>query len=163
MTISGIPGAGASGRGDAVRVMVCMIDGCRVAIPLDAIVETLDRASFDARARQDRSYSVPLVDWSDLIGMASDELVRSQVVVVRTGRDAAGLGVDACLGVRELSLRATSPVATHLCDAQGEPLCFLLRGDGELHLLLDPRAVARAPRAAAQGGAEPRPADPHGH
>jgi hypothetical protein len=153
MMVSGIPDAGAAYRADGVRVMVCLVDGCRVAIPLDAIEETHDAGSA-AQAAHPSSQPAPLVDWCDLTGVPREPgISRKQVLVVRTPTGPIGFGSDQSLGIRELSLGSTPAIPTEMRDAAGEPLCFLLVIDREPYFLLDPRALARAEAAA--GVAEP--------
>jgi len=159
--VSGIPDAGAAYRADGVRVMVSLVDGCRVAIPLDAIEETHD-AGGAAPATHPGGRPAPLVDWCDLTGVAREPgTTRKQVLVVRTPAGPIGFGSDASLGIRELSLGSTPAIPTRLRDVDGEPLCFLLMIDREPYFLLDPRALAHAGTAAATE--PPSPATARGH
>ncbi len=125
-----------------VRLMLVRADGCRICVALDAVegVFELDdprRASLDLAQG-----AVPIVDWGQVTGVASDgDPGARQVMVLRVGGKLVGLRIEACLGVRSVSLARTPPMPTKLTDESGEPLCFLLMLDGRPHLMLEPRGL----------------------
>jgi chemotaxis signal transduction protein len=94
---------------------------------------------------------IPVVDFADVTGVAPDPAndQARHVMVLRSVDGMVGLRVDACLGVRSVSLARTPPMPTRLTDASGNPLCFLLMLDGRPHLMLEPRGlVTRLERSA---------------
>jgi hypothetical protein len=128
--------------------MVSLVDGCRVAIPLDSIEASHDLAIMPGcppTPLEHEGDRVPVVDWCEVTGITRDPSVtRRHALVVRTPVGPIGLGVDAPLGIRTLSLAAGPPVATTLRAAAGEPLCFLVLLEGHTYFLLDPRALQQA-------------------
>jgi chemotaxis protein histidine kinase CheA len=128
-----------------IRLMLVRAHGCRICVALDAVEGIFDGGpGADATALTTASGgSVPVVDWADVTGVEVDpaETPAPQVMVLRTVNGPVGLRVDACLGVRTVSLARTPPMPTRLTDATGSPLCFLLMLDGRPHLMLEPRGL----------------------
>jgi len=141
--------------------MLVRADGCRVCVALDAVEGIFD---LDGDQRQStitlpQGDVVPVVDWGQVTGAGSEGDVRGhQVMVLRANGKLVGLRIDACLGVRSVSLARTPPMPTRLVDATGQPLCFLLMLDARPHLMLEPRAllarVAPAEPSEPAGGRE---------
>jgi chemotaxis protein histidine kinase CheA len=142
-----------------IRLMLVRAHGCRICVALDAVEGIFDRDP-DGRAPAVSSTTgatVPVVDWADVTGVGADSCddEQPQVMVLRTPNGPVGLRIDACLGVRTVSLARTPPMPTRLRDTSGSPLCFLLMLDGRPHLMLEPRGlVARlAPEVHTHDGA----------
>lgn len=134
-----------------IRLMLVRAHGCRICVALDAVEGIVDR---DPGAQAPTvsitpGTTVPVVDWADVTGVGGDscEDAQPQVMVLRTPNGPVGLRIDACLGVRTVSLAHTPPMPTRLRDASGSPLCFLLMLEGRPHLMLEPRGLVtrRAP------------------
>ncbi|MBM4268141.1 MAG: hypothetical protein FJ144_16270 [Deltaproteobacteria bacterium] len=115
-------------------------DGCLLCIALEAVEGVFED-------EPDRVASWPVVDWATVSGLADAGAERSessQLVLVRTGASHVALRVEACLGVRSISLLDHPPVPTYLTDPHGHPLCYLLNLDRRVHFLVEPGALARA-------------------
>ena len=151
-----------------IRLMLVRAHGCRICVALDAV-----EGIFDLGPGADPSTltlpggaRIPVVDFADVTGVGADPAGDEQrhVMVLRSVNGLVGLRVDACLGVRSVSLARTPPMPTRLTDANGSPLCFLLMLDGRPHLMLEPRGlVTRLCRSApnhGDGAVEAREAAP---
>jgi chemotaxis signal transduction protein len=124
--------------------MLVRADGCRICVALDAVEGIFDLDGDERRSTiaLANGAQVPIVDWGQVTGVASaGDAGGRQVMVLRTGGRLVGLRVDACLGVRSVSLARTPPMPTRLADATGQPLCFLLMLDARPHLMLEPRGL----------------------
>ncbi len=142
-----------------IRMMLVRAHGCRICVALDAVEGIFDRGS-DPHAPTVTvapGTTVPAVDWADVTGVGADACddAQPQVMVLRTPSGPVGLRIDACLGVRTVSLAHTPPMPTRLRNASGSPLCFLLMLEGRPHLMLEPRGLAGrlAPATTADAGA----------
>lgn len=135
--------------------MLVRAHGCRICVALDAVEGIFDLGSDgDPPAlTTGPGANVPIVDWGDVTGVGADPAgaVAPHVMVLRTVNGPVGLRVDACLGVRSVSLARTPPMPTRLTDANGSPLCFLLMLDGRPHLMLEPRGLLTRLGHAASG------------
>jgi hypothetical protein len=135
---------GAEDERHGVRLMLVRADGCRICVALDAV-----EGIFDLEGEERRSTlalpnggTVPIVDWGQVTGVAGEgDGGGRQVMVLRADGRLVGLRVDACLGVRSVSLARTPPMPTRLVDGNGQPLCFLLMLDARPHLMLEPRGL----------------------
>jgi len=130
----------ADGERHGIRLMLVRAHGCRICVALDAVEGIFDR---EAAAGAASGGSVPVVDWADVTGVGADACddAQPQIMVLRTPGGSVGLRIDACLGVRNVSLAHTPPMPTRLRDASGGPLCFLLMLEGRPHLMLEPRGL----------------------
>lgn len=141
---------------NGIRLMLVRAHGCRICVALDAVEGIFDvgaGAAAASSATLAHGTTVPLVDWGDVTGVgAGAEEPSGQLMVLRTPGGPIGLRIDACLGVRSVSLARTPPMPTRLRDAAGSPLCFLLMLDGRPHLMLEPRGLVT------RLGPEPSPA-----
>lgn len=130
---------------NGIRLMLVRAHGCRICVALDAVEGIFDvgtGAAAASSATLAHGTTVPLVDWGDVTGVpAGAEEPSGQIMVLRTPGGPVGLRIDACLGVRSVSLARTPPMPTRLRDATGSPLCFLLMLDGRPHLMLEPRGL----------------------
>lgn len=126
-----------------VRLMLVRADGCRICVALDAVEGVFELDGDPRRATLDLPQgAVPIIDWGQVTGVATDgDPGARQVMVLRVGDKLVGLRVEACLGVRSVSLARTPPMPTRLTDESGEPLCFLLMLDARPHLMLEPRGL----------------------
>lgn len=128
-----------------IRLMLVRAHGCRIGVALDAVEGIFDIGAGAATATSAtlaNGTTVPLVDWGDVTGVgAGAEEPSGQIMVLRTPNGPIGLRIDACLGMRAVSLSRTPPMPTRLRDAAGSPLCFLLMLDGRPHLMLEPRGL----------------------
>jgi chemotaxis protein histidine kinase CheA len=130
---------------NGIRLMLVRAHGCRICVALDAVEGIFDvgaGAAAASTATLANGTTVPLVDWGDVTGVgAGAEEPSGQVMVLRTPGGPVALRIDACLGMRSVSLSRTPPMPTRLRDANGGPLCFLLMLDGRPHLMLEPRGL----------------------
>lgn len=130
---------------NGIRLMLVRAHGCRIGVALDAVEGIFDVGAGAAAATSAtlaNGTTVPLVDWGDVTGVgAGAEEPSGQIMVLRTPSGPIGLRIDACLGMRAVSLARTPPMPTRLRDASGSPLCFLLMLDGRPHLMLEPRGL----------------------
>ncbi len=130
---------------NGIRLMLVRAHGCRICVALDAVEGIFDvgtGAAAASSATLAHGTTVPLVDWGDVTGVpAGAEEPSGQIMVLRTPGGPVGLRIDACLGVRSVSLARPPPMPTRLRDATGSPLCFLLMLDGRPHLMLEPRGL----------------------
>lgn len=128
-----------------IRLMLVRAHGCRICVALDAVEGIFDvgpGAAAASSATLAHGTTVPLLDWGDVTGVPPGaEEPSGQIMVLRTPGGPVGLRIDACLGVRSVSLARTPPMPTRLRDAAGSPLCFLLMLDGRPHLMLEPRGL----------------------
>jgi chemotaxis protein histidine kinase CheA len=136
---------GAEDERSGIRLMLVRAHGCRIGVALDAVEGIFDvgaGAAAATTATLTNGTTVPLVDWGDVtgVGAGADE-PSGQIMVLRTPNGPIGLRIDACLGMRSVSLARTPPMPTRLRDASGSPLCFLLMLDGRPHLMLEPRGL----------------------
>ena len=81
-----------------------------------------------------------VVDLRELLGLQDllGEARRSGYLLVRSGPALLALPIDACVGVRDLDLRAQTPIPTRVVRDGGVPLGHLLELDGRLLTVLDP-------------------------
>jgi chemotaxis protein histidine kinase CheA len=130
---------------NGIRLMLVSAHGCRICVALDAVEGIFDvgaGAAAASTATLAHGTTVPLVDWGDVTGVgAGAEEPSGQIMVLHTPAGPVGLRIDACLGMRSVSLARTPPMPTRLRDANGGPLCFLLMLDGRPHLMLEPRGL----------------------
>jgi len=145
-----------------IRLMLVRAHGCRICVALDAVegIFDLGPGADPHTMTMTQGTTLPVVDWADVTGVAVDPAAEAarHVMVLRTMNGPVGLRVDACLGVRSVSLARTPPMPTRLTDASGSPLCFLLMLDGRPHLMLEPRGLVTR-----LGQATPNPGDVTAH
>jgi hypothetical protein len=134
-------------RGAETRVLLLRADGCVLCVALDAVqgVHACDGVSQDA-VTLPGARRIPAVRWTAISGVRGIEpRPRPRwVAVVRTPAGPVALEAEDCLGVRAVSLLESPPVPTHLVDASGSPLCYLVLLDERPCFLLEPRALNRA-------------------
>jgi len=154
------------GERHGIRLMLVRTHGCRICVALDAVEGIFEHdTAAGTTTCEVAGATVPLVDWANVTGVACESPGEEshQVMVLRTASGLVGMRIDACLGVRTVSLARTPPMPTRLTDSAGSPLCFLLMLDGRPHLMLEPRGLfARlgAPAAPRNGdGADGVPSD----
>ena len=135
----------AESESHGIRLMLVRAHGCRICVALDAVEGIFDLApgAEPSTLTLPHGARIPVVDFADVTGGGADPSAEGprHVMVLRTANGPVGLRVDACLGVRSVSLARTPPMPTRLTDASGSPLCFLLMLDGRPHLMLEPRGL----------------------
>jgi hypothetical protein len=126
--------AGALGEQARTRLLIARASGCLVAVGLDCIDAVIERAQVPG--------DLQVVALEDVTG-APPQYERSAdlVAVLRTPSGPIGLAIEACIGVRVVSLASAPPIPTRLCDSSGAALCFVLLLDGTPYVLLEPRAL----------------------
>ena len=130
-------------------MLVVRADGCSLCLPLDAVVNVIEHGAETELPGEVRT-------WSGIAGLEATSGGGSTTATVSLHSTAgiAGLAIEKCVGVREVSLRENTPIPTQLVDGSGSPLCHLLLLDGQPHFLLEPRALLET-----AGGIQPtRPA-----
>ena len=126
-------------------MLVVRADGCSLCLPIDAVVSVLEHGAKTELPGEVRT-------WSSITGLepATGPGATTATVSLRTTAGIAGLKIEKCMGVREVSLRETAPIPTQFVDSSGSPLCHLLLIDGRPHFLLEPRALLEAKAATQQ-------------
>ncbi len=123
------------------RVMVVKSAGERFGVPMEGVVETARVAADrivpvrEGRAFVLRDRAVPLLQLSDLLGLAPGAPDRAEltVLVVRAGEELAAVAVDAIEDRIDVVLR---PLAGLLARMRGMAGATLM-GDGEVLMVLD--------------------------
>ncbi|MFA7280341.1 MAG: chemotaxis protein CheA [Sterolibacterium sp.] len=142
-----------SGSRFVIRLPLTMaiIDGFLVGvgksqyvIPLEAVMECLEFE--EAGAARDyinlRGEVLPFVNLRSLFGAEGESPERENVVIVRSGRNRAGIIVDNLLGELQTVIKPMSTVFRNLRGVAGSTIL----GNGEVALILDIPALMRLAR-----------------
>lgn len=136
------------------RVLVFTVDDGSLCVDLDRVdtvyvrgearVYTLKAADLAGRGflihRDEPALIVDLREafgLSELLGVTD----RAAFMVMRAGSFPLAVPVDACVGVRDLDLRARTPLPTALQRDGGFSVGHLVELDGKIHTLLEPSRI----------------------
>jgi two-component system, chemotaxis family, sensor kinase CheA len=142
------------GHGTTVSIRLpltlAIIDGFLVrsgsvhyVIPLEMVDECLGFSPDDRRSAKERGFisvrgqALPVVHLSDTFGLAGGKGPREDVVVVKSGAQAAGLIVDELLGELQTVIKPLGNLFGQVRGISGSALL----GSGEVALILDVNAV----------------------
>jgi two-component system, chemotaxis family, sensor kinase CheA len=142
------------GRGTTVSIRLpltlAIIDGFLVrsgtahyVIPLEMVVECLGFSTADRRSAKERGFisvrgqALPVVRLSDSFALPGGDGPREDVVVVKSGTQAAGLVVDELLGELQTVIKPLGSLFGQVRGISGSALL----GSGEVALILDVNAV----------------------
>jgi purine-binding chemotaxis protein CheW len=123
--------------------LITRVGGCRCALPLAHVVETMRRGAVEPIAGAPtavlgiatiRGEAVPVVDLGRLLGV--EGAVGGRLVTVDTGGRRVALAVDGVDGVRDLADDATGQLPPLLREAAAEVVAAVGRLDGDLLLVL---------------------------
>ncbi len=136
------------------RVLVFTVDDGSLCVDLDRVdtvyvrgearVHTLKAADVAGRGFLiHRNEPALIVDLREAFGLS--ELLgvtdRAAFMVMRAGSFPLAVPVDACVGVRDLDLRARTPLPTALQRDGGFSVGHLVELDGKIHTLLEPSRI----------------------
>ena len=119
------------------KAVLLETDGREYALPVAAVLDTLELPSGGADGLEWRDRELPLLDLGRAFGSRADRLRTGYVVVVEAGGRLLGLVVRVTRGPLEIMVRGLDDLLQELPGVSGSSVL----GDGSVVLILDPQGL----------------------
>ena len=119
------------------KAVLLRAEGREYALPVSAILDTIDLPPAAGEAVEWREHRLPLLDIGQAFGSRADRRRRGFIVVVEGGGRLLGLAVSAIRGPLEIMVRGLDELLSGLPGVSGSSVL----GDGSIVLILDPQGL----------------------